>query len=286
MVDDSHNSEVRDEKKTYSIKKGCPMKKFFFSLAFFSFMAQAEVHSLYVSNLNFDYVNPQGRGSADTFGSSLNEGARLDLLVDRVDRDFRLTIQGNREEMFEFKNAPDFMVDAETMSVNQFNLNWADRLNLSLSSGRFDSREDGLKLDGLSLDCIRAEEESNVLDQLVQGCVQNLSFKLSKFTSSGNYIFFEELSDSRGGDLQVNSLDFKIRSRKFDLTADVRAQVSGKVKASGQISYDSQRGQLTIKISEVKFGFLNITSKVFDELKKNQNDRMTVKEPYIYYLLK
>lgn len=264
------------------------MKKMFFALVLVSMTAKAQTDTLYVSNFNFDYTNPQGRGSAENLGSKSSLRAAVDLLVDRVDREFKLTVLGDHEAVYDFKNAPDFMVDAERMAIRSFNLNLVkERLNASLAAGTFESRKDNLRLDGLSLDCARASEESTTVDQLLQGCTQALTFKLSKFVSSESISAFEEVLDlPRGGSVQVSSLELKIRSKKFDLSGEVRAQVSGKVKASGQMSYESQRGQLAIKISEVKFGFLNITSKVFDELKKNESDRFTVKEPYVYYQLK
>jgi len=265
------------------------MKKMIFTLVFASMAAQAQMDSLYVSNLNFDYTNPQGRGSVDAFGSKKSLRASLDLLVDRVDRDFKLTVMGDHEAVYDLKDAPDFMVEAERMSIKSFNLHLAkERLSVSLLSGNFESRKDNLRLDNMSLECPRAMEESTTLDQLVQGCTQALTFKLSKFVSADSFSGLEEVLEIplTGGSVQVNAVELKIKNKKFDLLAEVRAQVSGKVKALGQMSYDSQKGQLAIKISEVKFGFLNITSKVFDELKKNESDRLRVKEPYVYYQLK
>jgi hypothetical protein len=91
---------------------------------------------------------------------------------------------------------------------------------------------------------------------------------------------------TKGEDVEVSSFDLRINGKRFDLSTDIRAQISGKVKASGQISYNSTQGLIVVKITEVKFGFLNITSMVFDELKKNESPRLKVREPYIYYQLK
>ena len=88
------------------------------------------------------------------------------------------------------------------------------------------------------------------------------------------------------GGVGVSALDLKTNAGKYDLSAEVKAQVSGKVKSNGNMSYDASAGKLTLKISEVKFGFLNITGKVFDELKKQQSETLKVNEPYVYYSLK
>jgi hypothetical protein len=119
-----------------------------------------------------------------------------------------------------------------------------------------------------------------------------MTLKSSKFQSqeaeeSLAAVLSETISKAiSGSDVTVNSVDLKTNAGKYDLSADVKAQVSGKVKSNGNMSYDPASGKLTLKISEVKFSILNITGKVFDELKKNESDKLKVKEPYVYYTIK
>ena len=129
------------------------------------------------------------------------------------------------------------------------------------------------------------------MDQLISGCVQKMTLKSSKFQQQDvqkvfQGILMETFSKAIDADLGVNSLDLKTNAGKYDLSAEVKAQISGKVKSNGQMSYDAASGKLSVKISEVKFGFLNITGKVFDELKKNESASMQVKEPYVHLTVK
>jgi len=245
-----------------------------------------------VKNFNFTYTNPHGEGTAASFYRSQLIDDELKVSVDKLDKDFKLSVAGAETQEFEFKDAPSFMTDADTMSVSNFNLSLADKLNLSLAAGRFNSAENSLKLDGLNLDCSRDASQVQVMDQLISGCIQKMSLKSSKFQSQAAEeslaaVLSETISKAiSGSDVTVNSVDLKTNAGKYDLSADVKAQVSGKLKSNGNMAYDPASGKLTLKISEVKFSILNITGKVFEELKKKESDKLKVKEPYVYYTVK
>jgi hypothetical protein len=84
----------------------------------------------------------------------------------------------------------------------------------------------------------------------------------------------------------MRSLDLRSVNGRFDLSADVRAQVSGRVRGNGTSSYDPASGVLTIRINEVRFSILNVTGQVFDELKKQESDKLKVRRPFVYLSLK
>lgn len=267
------------------------MKSLLCGFVLLSGVAHADALNVNVKNFNFTYKNPHGEGIAASFSRSQLINTEAQVIVDKVDKNFKLQVTGAETQEFEFKDAPAFMTEADTMTVNGFNLDLSQKLTLSLASGRFNSPEDSLKLDGLSLDCNRDAVQAEVMDQLISGCIQRMSFKSSKFSSAAVETAFvqvlsEAFASALKADIGVNSLDLKTNSGKYDLSADVKAQVSGKVKSNGNMSYDPASGKLTVKISEVKFGFLNITGKVFDELKKNESEKLKVKEPHVYYTVK
>jgi hypothetical protein len=256
-------------------------------------MAHAEPFNLNVKNFNFTYTDPHGEGSAASFTRSHNViDDAVNVSVDKVESNFKLSVSGAESQEYELKNAPSFISEAQTMSISGFNLNLAEALNLSLGAGRFNSPDDSLKLDGVALDCSRDLTQAEVADQLISGCIQKLSFKSSKFSSEsidGPLVF--AVSESvraavAATDMAINSVDLKVVGGKYTLSADVKASVSGKVKSSGVISYDAAGSKVTLKISEVKFSIFNIRGKVFEALKKKESEKMKVQEPYIYYSLK
>lgn len=270
------------------------MKKLILGLFLVSNLAQAEDFAVTVKNFNFTYQDPHGEGVATSF-SRTKRTEEVKVLVEKVENAFKLNVSGAENEEFEFKDAPSFLTEAQTMTVKNFNLSLNQALSLSVTQGRFQSSKDELKLDGLSLNCQREASHPEVMDQLVAGCMKKMSLKSSKFSSSDAENLMSLVAQSvilaanegKGiTSVGVNSVDLETTNGKYDLTAEVKAQVSGKVKSHGNMGYDPQTGKVTLKISQVKFSFFDITSKVFDELKKQESDKLKVKEPYVYYTIK
>jgi hypothetical protein len=268
------------------------MKGFIVSALFFSGLVNAQSIQVKVSDFNFTYQDPYGEGSATSFSRSF-QGEAVQVKVEKSAKDFLLSTSGAENQEFTFRNAPSFMTDAETMSVKGFNLNFGSALSMSLQSGRFLSHEDSLKLDGLSLSCSRDITHKDDMDQLIMGCVNQMTLKSSRFSSESVKSGIVDILTSafRGAtgtkaDVGVSSLELKTQKGKYNLEADVKAQISGKVKSNGNMNYDPATGKMILKISEVKFGFINITGKVFDELEKNESEKLKVKKPYVYYSIK
>lgn len=243
------------------------MKSFLLSALMLSNLAFADVTNINVKDFNFTYANPHGEGSAAEFSRNKIFDEGVYVTVDKIEKDFYLHVSGSEVGEFTFKNAPSFMTEAETMTVEGFNFLLAQNVQLGLGVGRFDSPKDSLKIDGLSLECNRDSAQENLFVQLINGCINRLAFKTAKFQQS---------------DIRVNSADLKINSGKFDITAELKAQISGKVKGNGTVSYDSATSVLTIKFSEIKLGILSVKGQVFSELKKKETEKFKVKEPYLY----
>jgi hypothetical protein len=282
------------EKRFINFHQGIDMRNVMLGLALLTTFNQAHAFTMNVTDFNFNYQNPHGEGKATSFSrsSKINQG-EAQVTVDRLDRDFRFSVTGAETQEFELKNAPSLMTDAETMSVGGFNLNISEQIDLSLDSARFTSKDDVLKLDGVALNCLRQAESKEIMDQLILGCIQKINFKVSKYSSQQVLNSFQTILEEAVGEnpfeknnLSVSSVALKANAGKYELSADVKAQVSGKVTSKGNFSYDPTNGIIAIKISEVKVAFLNITSKVFDELKKNESEKLRVKQPFVYISIK
>jgi len=282
------------EKRFINFHQGIDMRNVMLGLALLTTFNQAHAFTMNVTDFNFNYQNPHGEGKATSFSrSSKTKQGEVQVIVDRLDRDFRFSVSGAETQEFELKNAPSLMTDAETMSVGGFNLNISEHIDLSLHSARFTSKDDVLKLDGLALNCLRQVGSKEILDQFILGCIQKLNFKVSKYSSQQVLNSFQSIMEEVVGEnqfeknnLSISSVALKANAGKYELSADVKAQVSGKVTSKGNFSYDPTNGVIAIKISEVKVAFLNITSKVFDELKKNESEKLRVKEPFVYLSIK
>lgn len=260
--------------------------------------AHAGNFTVTVQNFNFSYQNPIGQGSATYFNREpvAKDTSGVEVIVNRNGEDFILSVSGAYNQDFQLKSAPSFMTEADHMNVERFDLVLNDQFVLGLEAGQFESTKNYLGLEGLTLQCARETSLQKEVDQLVQGCINYGRMKVGKFVSKDMDNLIGELTQALiaaateglvdKSSIGVNNLDLKINSGKYALSGEVKAQMSGKIKSSGNLAFSASDQVLTIKINEVKFSFLDITSKVFDELKKKESDKLKVAKPYVYFSLK
>jgi hypothetical protein len=268
------------------------MKKWILPLGYvISTSVFATVPMLEIKDFNFNYTSPRGKGTAENFVFSLKRTSPLapsQVDVEKLGSDFKFKVSGTINDEFEFKNAPDLLLDAQTIQLKKFHFLFLNKLESSAESASFISPEQDLRLSRFFLSCVKAADDSDLQNQVINGCLKQLSLSTLKISSKSFYennivsSLVKTLGNSLGFDVDVENVDLKVNNGKYELGAMLRAQVSGKVKSSGSSSYDTSKKILAIKINEVKFSFLDITDQVFDELKKNESEKMTVKKPYVY----
>ncbi len=245
-----------------------------------------------IQNFSFNYADPKGSGEATLFEHNQKtfEGVRVE--VEKIGEAMNFKVTGAEEHDFTLEKAPDVIMKAKSMVVDDLDLTYEDRLTFSVLEGEFIG-DDELRLKNFALSCNKNLSQEAAEDQLIFGCLEKMVVKSQSFSQAAVEegmvkAFTQALNAASGnrGDLTIKSLDFKMTAGKYDLSADVKAQISGKAKSTGNMSYNPQTWIMTIKISEVKFGILNVTNMVFDELKKNENDRLKVSKPNVFYKLK
>lgn len=266
--------------------------------AMVSSMAWGQVSQVEIKDFNFNYQNPLGEGLAQTFSYSTSvKKTEQKVHVEKVNDEFKILLEGTENGELTFQDAPSFVKEAETMELSNFNLILNEKFSLSMSKGNFRSPENEIGLNNLNLNCHKDISYAEVMDQLISGCIQNMSLKTSQFSTDGfskdsMSAFTRALMKASDegyneflGGVGIKNLNFKSNNGKFELSAEIKAQISGTARGKGNLSYDQSQKKLTVKISEVKFGILNVTSQVFDELKKQESPNFKVSKPYVYMTL-
>ncbi len=260
--------------------------------------AFAENLNVNLQGFNFNYSDPKGSGSADSFSrNGVPSLAGVNVAVEKIDTAFKISVSGTETQELELKGAPDFIMKAQSMDISNFNLDLSSSASLSMDEGDFNSKSSDLKLKGFSLDCERDLAQNKIMDQLLSGCVQKMTLRSADFSSTAHSSrearaltlltdALEKAISQTRGDTRVKSLKLNVSGGKYNLEGNVQAQVSGKVTSDGSLSYDAAAGILTLKISSVKFSILSVTTKVFDALRKKQSEKFKVKEPYVYITVK
>lgn len=260
----------------------------FLGLTLLSMNAFAERLEVDLQGFNFSYSEPYGTGSASRFYRNFNkldDGVEVEVTKELTN--LNVKVRGSENHDFVIRNAPSLVQDAKSMTIDEMNLKFTDHFAFDLYSGEFVSEKDTVSLEGLDWFCQRGQA-ADVMDELLLGCVQDMTLKTEKFVSEKTSRFLEAalVQSKLGDDLKISSLNLKSRNGSYELTAGVKAQISGTAKSKGNFSYDPASGIFTIKINEVKFGILSVKGMVFDELKKNESESMKVKEPFVYLKLK
>ncbi|MFL5786316.1 MAG: hypothetical protein ACJ76H_16985 [Bacteriovoracaceae bacterium] len=268
-------------------------RMFFLSLLVSTQFALAQDVRVKIEDFSFNYTDPKGSGEASLFEHNQKMAEGVQVQVEKIGDAMNFKVTGSEEHEFKLEHAPDVVMKARTMNVDDLDLSYQDNLSFSVLEGEFIGADDELHLKNFALNCLKDASQTAAENQLIFGCLKKMSVKSQSFSQAAVEegmvsAFTKALQNVAGsrGDLAIKGLDFRVNDGKYNLDADVNAQMSGHAQSKGNLSYDPSSGIMTIKISEVKFGILNVTGMVFDQLKKNENARMKVKQPNVYYKLK
>jgi hypothetical protein len=268
------------------------MKKIICLGLMFSSITYGQVSQGEIKNFNFDYQSPLGQGTAESFSYQSKFAMEQKVLVEKVGEDFKIKLEGVEEREIDFKNPPALIKDSESIHLSNFNLTLNQTATLSMAKANFSSPDKDLDLSSFTLNCNRFAGHTALMDQMIVGCLEKMVIKAGGFNSRAEEGIEQALNKAldTGFDAKqsvgIKNMNLKITAGKFDLSAEIKAQISGKATGNGSIRYDQPTKKLTVKLSQLKFGILDVTSRVFDELEKLENANIQVNQPYIYFTLK
>ncbi len=274
-------------------RRTCQMKYFILFFALSSTLAQAQISQAHIKDFNFSYQDYRGEGMAAVFSFEPHRGPRTQqkVVVERIFDEFKISLSGVHNEELHLRDAPSIVLNAESMTLKDFNLSFSETFGLQMGSGIFTSSVDQSRFSELHLSCERHQSYKMVKEQMINGCLKKMTMKIGAFSTTSAFINklmpavdgrFDVFADS----VDIKDFDVNMTNSSFDFVGELKALIIGKIKGKGSVGYSSHDNRLTINLNEVKFGFLNITSQVFDELKKQENDEMKVERPYIYVTIK
>ncbi len=267
--------------------------KILLALLMLSPFAQAQISKGEIKNFNFKYQTPMGDGTADSFSYQAKYDPTQNVHVEKVGEEFKIHLEGVENQDLSFKNPPSLIKEAESIQLSAFNLDFQERAILTMSSGSFQSPDKEIDFKNFNLACDRISTFPEIMDQVLSGCIQKMNLKVGGFSSMGAegienalLMAMDQKHDEFKSSVSIKNVDFKVNGGKFQFAVDVKAQISGTVTGSGSVKYEVPLKKVTVKVSEIKFGFLDLTSQVFDQLKKQETASMKVSKPYIYLTIK
>lgn len=238
------------------------------------------VSAVKVQNFNFNYMEGAGTGSAISFEVIKNQSQ---VFVNRAGNDLVFS-SSLLEENAVWRNAPSFVLDS-AVEVKGFNLHLSKTLTATLSSGKFVS-DTKMAINSVSVECAR-DKGADVFEEVINGCLEKGVVKVTDFVSQSVESFLAKFSEKEfyPENTQVRSLNLVLLNNNFNLSANAKFGINGTLKARGNAQVDYLKRKGTLKITEVKFGILNITNKFFDEVRKMEIKGLVVNQPYLYFNL-
>jgi hypothetical protein len=236
-----------------------------------------------LSGFDFDYRAPYGEGRASSF--SYGRQGSVELKVNKLFDTFSVEVTGHTQAEFELKQAPGFLLDADIIRFQRLELHLDRSLRASLSSAHTSDYQQSLELQELRAECQRQVTSTELAEQVIQGCIQRLSLQVRRINPSAMLPLIEDLIGEGLQASEMQNLDLKINSGRYEFVTDVRAQIPGKLRSRGSVRYDGPKKLLTVNVAEVRFGILNITGQFFDELKQKETPNFKVQRPNLFITL-
>ena len=275
------------------------MKLFWLVLVLASWSAWAEQPDLQLDDLNFNYKKPEGEGSIHQItysGVTVSGSLIADISAGEEADHYVIESPGFRIPYVDQLGTFRKIVRGEMFRLEAYH---GDN-HLKLSFDHFYGAElrGSLLMKRFRLECHQGFFLAEMgWQDILEGCLKKGRLSMQRLSSisfdqhSLNDFALELVEEvnpqHQGKDSEISNLSIAIDGRALSFSMNLPAIVRGfkgnvEVKGSGQISLDRDKNEMVINVAKVKaFGFMNITSQFFDQLKGVGDKRVTVSQPFI-----
>jgi hypothetical protein len=219
-----------------------------------------------VGGLQLDYANGAGTARAASARFQL-DGQNYAF----TDADFELRWGADQlvierpAEGFAYGLEAPFLKDVMSASARDFAFEAIPgKVGLAASAANLVNAGETTRLSRLSLDC----RGSAVAVEPVDACLQYTRFLLGSVSSSKKR--------------RVDVGDIKLNINAGKATFEARIGGIGKVNGEGSATHDAANKIISIRVSKVKYGLIDITGQFFSELEKNESETLVVQRPFVH----
>lgn len=257
----------------------------FFLLLLLSLSAFAGPKLLALKNVNFDYVLPMGNGEAEKIMVATDLlPATFPFEVLRTDAAFEVTTPFI--DYHWLKPFP-FVHDIESLTTKNLNLKVGGTLH-ELSLEHFSVRprkRNDYRASGLVGTC-EGGSEQDLLVKLLEDCRTKMDLKIKKVDVPEDFILYKLIQDLEKredmSEIPGDNLNFSSRDGKYALQVYLKYWIHAGLRSWGTFSYEDDFKTLVIKVDQIKFGYLSVTTLVMNRLREmNQNPNVVVQPPFI-----
>lgn len=211
------------------------------------------------------YTSPSGIAKAQNFQfTGTDFGLNPEFSVEKQAGVFFLETPN---ETMQIENLPEFIMELEKVGWSGINLTTTPKsIDLNFEKITGSAPDNSLIIDKLALSCQHGMLQDELMPEILDSCLNNegvFSLKLMETTKEGKTDKIQNIWFSTKG----TKMNFKLKA------------AGATIKGRGATFYEDNI--VKIRIDKAKAGFFNVRGKLFKELKKVENENITVNLPWI-----
>jgi hypothetical protein len=256
-----------------------------FSLLFSS-ATFAAIDKFHVQNLDLNYQLPKGPGTFDKVGAgSSKKFLNQNFQIERVSEAFEVT-----SDIFDFtwKNPLHFIYDLKNVEIKKTSASIGSKIHsleseslVVVPSGRGEYKTE--VLNGTCEGRATGELKNRVMDD----CLTKMDLKIKKLDLPNDFILYRILETfpalpTAEIDIPGDNLELTTKNGDYVLQIYIKYWMYAGLRSWGHVQYENNHNTIAIRVDQVKFGYLNVTSLALKKLKEfNTNPNIEVDPPWI-----
>lgn len=237
--------------------------------------AFAGLDRLNIQNLNMDYSKPYGKGDVEKisigFSTKSETSGPYPVEIHRTDKNLEL-----KSPFVDITwNGPwAFFHNLEQMSASKVNASFGKREHsATLETASLTPEKQGVfKLNKIKAACNGKSLEMRVENRLLDDCREKLEVTVASLDVPVDFFMSQIVAqypqeELRPEERPLDSLKLTSYKGDFSMVVYTRVVFYAGLRAWGHVSYEDNHTTIVIRIDQVKFGYLPITSVVLKELR-------------------
>jgi hypothetical protein len=252
-----------------------------------SFHSIAGFEKVFVQNLDLDYSAPSGKGMVEKVGIGLNlVSVPYPIEIARTDESFEIF---SPYLEFSWKNPTRFIYDIEAFSVKRTSAGIGMKIQ-SIESDYLMMRPKGrgeYKAENIRGICDGGATGS-IGERVLEDCRRSMDLSIKKVVIPTDFILYKLIeglpSDIEPGQVNLPGEDIilKMKEGDFYFQIYIRYWLRAGLRVWGKLQYEDNFDTIAIRVDEIKFGILPVTSFIMKKLKEiNNNTNVIVDPPWI-----
>lgn len=262
------------------------MKNLLLILVLFPFGAYAGLEKITLQNLDLIYDFPLGKGTADKVGIGISKSseALVDIEIQRTDHSFELTTP-----YFDFSwlNPSPFVFDMEKLTTVKTSASIGTKVHTVESELiTFRPKNGGDYLASKIKGMCEGQAVGEFKERLYKDCLNKMDLSIKKVDVPADFIFYRLLETfprvSPELDTPGDNVVLKINEGKYYLQVYFKYWIYAGLRFWGQVQLEENDKVIAIRVDEVRFGYLTVTSFAMKKLKELLKDpNIKVDPPWI-----